>query len=189
MFERSNGQDTGERRISKRQVLGVAADEVHRDAAQLGATARDDEPAHRDVDTDSLDSLCCHSAREIARPGPDVEPSARRQRTRFVQAIEPLTRSLVCGHDVLDEPRGVVGGRTGRHRPVRMHHRFERGTTRSLLESPRFFSIVIEPDPRIRKDAKVGDSEHDRKTSVAAAALIGIGLGRDFPAASRTDEA
>jgi hypothetical protein len=70
-----------------------------------------------------------------------------------------------------------------------MHHRFERGTAGSLLESPRLFSIVIEPDPGIREHAKVGDAQDDRKTSVAPPALIGIGLGRDFPAASRTDEA
>ena len=76
MLECPDRDDPGECRIGKRKVLGVAANEIGRNASQLGATARDDEPPQGDVDSGGANPLLRDGTCEVAGAGPDIQPDA-----------------------------------------------------------------------------------------------------------------
>ena len=55
-------------------MLRVAADEIDGNSRELRSSSRDDQPPHRDVDTDGAYSLLCDHAGQVTGTGADIEP-------------------------------------------------------------------------------------------------------------------
>jgi hypothetical protein len=74
MLDGTHRDDPSECRVGKRKVLGVAANEVGRNASKLRATACDDQPPQRDIDSDGANPLLRDDTREVAGSSADIEP-------------------------------------------------------------------------------------------------------------------
>ena len=155
-------------------------------SAKLWTSPDDHEPPQRDVDAHDRNAPRGRFCQQVAGATPELEPFLARCRSR--KRFQPLPGTLLRTDDMGHVPFRERSGSIRRDAPIRTGAVLEVHVTRDFSHAERLRAIVLQADPRIRKDAKIRNVRHHRITRSARVTQERLRLANYLATTARAHE-